>query len=124
MTGYIKEVCSKQFTDKVSKNAYLKACKWLTKVVSQKEINEHVTYNIVKTYDNYGLPTFVVTIYAVANEKELEDRHCNICKEIHNSFLMHERVTCAECKLKAFQRRIDTEVDAIRSCMKEKIDAI
>ena len=115
---YSKKFYSKKFSDEVSKNAYLKACKWLAKYVLSKEDLQGVEFGIEKISPT----TFELSLYAVLSESEIRDRHCKICKETHSSFYISEETNCNWCKLKAFHKREDEQLKEKIRFYKERLN--
>lgn len=107
MEIYASKLYQKAFRGNKSKETYLKACGWLAQnVISDEHVNDNVTYNIEKGYDNEsGCYLYIVTIYAKLDKQQVEQRHCSICKEVNGSFLMNEQIKCDWCKLQAYFRR-------------------
>lgn len=101
---YSEKFFTKKFSDERSKDAYLKACKWLAKYVLSKEsMQSNVEFSIEKIDSS----TFQLNLYVVLSEDELRQRHCQICKDTHSSFYISEQTNCEWCKLKAYHRRAD-----------------
>lgn len=107
MEIYASKLYQKVFRGNKSKQTYLKACGWLAQhVISNPKINQNVTYTIEKGYDDEaGTYLYTVTIFAKIDKKVIEQRHCNVCREVNGSFLMNEQIHCDWCKLKAYFRR-------------------
>ena len=63
MSVYSEKVYEKEFADKVSKVAYLDACKWLAShVYKNPKLSEFITVKITKS-ERKGKFTFKVTLY-------------------------------------------------------------
>ena len=121
LTKFAEKILTKEFTHKDSKDAYLKACRWLAvNVVPQVELR-NVMYEIHKVNDSQ-LPTFRIIIYATFDEKEMREDHCSICKQFHESFFLREKCQCDRCELKAYQKRADTVLSHRRSFIKDKLE--
>lgn len=104
-----KRVFQKTFTDETPKAAYLKACKWLAKnVYSKPSLSEHVAVNIVKLQEKE--PSFLITVYAVEDEKEIKDNFCNRCKVLQNTFYNNASPNCLECKMNAITKEFDKQL--------------
>ena len=119
---YSKKFYSKKFSDEVSKNAYLKACKWLAKYVLSKKEFENVQFKIKKLKNDDGLYVFELSLYAALSEEELRERHCSICRETHSSFFISEETNCNWCKVGAYQRRTDDMISSKTQYYKDKLD--
>ena len=95
---------SKKFSGETTKEAYMKAAKWVAKYVVAKDGLEQVTYNYEKLKEE-AAPTIQLTLYVSMNENEIQDRHCAICKESHSHFFISEETNCNWCKLLAYHKR-------------------
>lgn len=115
---YSEKFYSKKFSEETSKKAYLKACKWLAKYVLSKSEFANIDFGIKKIDES----TFQLNLYAVLSEEELRERHCNICKEIHSSFFYSEETNCEWCKLKAYHKRADEQLEEKVKYYRDKLD--
>ena len=113
---YSEKFFTKKFSDERSKDAYLKACKWLAKYVISKEMND-VEFSIQKV-DN---GTVQLDLYVTLYETELMQRHCQICKDTHSSFYISEETNCEWCKLKAYHRRADEMIAVKKEHYKNRL---
>ena len=107
---YTQEFGKKDFQGKTTKDAYLKANKWYAQNVLSKDELRNVQVRYEKVHDAQ-LPTVTVHLYASLTEAEVRNNHCNICKEMHNTFFMSSVVHCEECNLLAYQKRLDSNMD-------------
>lgn len=123
MITYTTEVYQKKVHGDNYKDAYKKAVKWLaTNIISNDELSNEVTYNIVKDKKR---PSVTIKFYSGLNEKELEEKHCRICKEMHASFFINQEVNCGWCNTKSYQNRMCDTMNVKASHMKgvlKKID--
>ncbi|MEG0153615.1 MAG: hypothetical protein RR744_10680 [Cellulosilyticaceae bacterium] len=111
MLKHTEEIYKISFSDPVSKRAYLKACKWLAQNVIGKDELSELLYSITKEDVTTQLPTFKITLFASVDEKELREKHCQICMATHSELFKHDNCNCAWCNTKGYQRRTD---DAMR----------
>lgn len=120
---FSEKVFEKSFEDEVSKEAYLKCCKWVAKnIVSKKdELGENYTYRVDKDKEKQ-LPTFVLTVYATIDMEKIKERHCNICKEMHCAFFINEQYDCNKCSVNGFHKRLDENMKVLRKFLKDKLD--
>lgn len=98
---FSEKFASKTFKGETTKQAYLKAVKWVAKnVMSSKELNNvHVEY--VK-----DIGEVKVNLYVVLPEAETREKHCKMCKEFHGSFFINQEVNCGWCNTKSYQDRL------------------
>lgn len=109
-TIYCERVFVKDFSHAVSKQAYLKACKWLAKnVYSNVELAQDLVVNIIKKNECES-PTFTVTVYVLNNESELRSDFCKKCRSLHTLFYSLRSMNCNECKAKAYHKKMDEEI--------------
>lgn len=99
------------FEDKVSKKAYLKACKWLAQnIYSNVELSKHIMISIDKD-DTKQLPAFTVNVFVKSDEKEERKSHCQACKHLHTVFYSIDKIDCSQCKVAAYYKRLDASVE-------------
>lgn len=118
---YSERVFRKKFTDEYSsKKAYLTACEWLAKnIVSRREKIGDFTFGIERD-KNEEKPTFVLSVYVSMDEKEVNDQHCKVCKEVHKLFYVNEKDSnCNSCSMMAYRKRMHEKISVKRQYMKE-----
>lgn len=47
----------------------------------------------------------VITIYYVFDDSDVEQRHCDICRETHNLFYCNRQYNCNQCAFAAYKSR-------------------
>lgn len=111
----------KEFSDEDSKEAYLKACKWVaTNIISKVEAGSDTFWNITKKKDT-RLPTFVLDVHTMIDSVDHEKSFCGSCKEFHNSFFINEEYNCNSCKFMAFTKQIEQRLVIKKQYRKEKM---
>lgn len=121
MKVFSEEYLRKSFQGKDMKDAYLKACKWVsTNVISKDELARNTMVHYKK--EECQLPTITVTLFAIINEAEVRKRHCKICKETHGLFFINENCNCSWCNSSAYQKRIDEVVKRKKEFCLEKLN--
>ena len=122
MKAYSESYYRKSFSAPTMKEAYLKACKWVsTNVIVKDELARNTTVNYKKEEESQ-LPTITVTLFAISNEADLRKRHCAICKETHGLFFINENCNCSWCNASAYQRRIDESSTRKKQYCAEKLN--
>lgn len=107
-------------SEKSSKDAYLKVCKWVAKhIISKDEIGE-TTWGIEKLKDT-DLPTFRLELFAMLEEGTIKEDFCKICKEFHCAFYIKDTHDCSNCNMKAFNTRCKDKLHIQNTFRKEKI---
>lgn len=110
----------KSFVDEVSKNAYMKACKWVAKyIISKVEIGE-TFWNITKV-EKANSPTFKLELYAMLDDTDFENGFCNRCQEFHKSFFINQQFNCNKCNMKAYQNQIKQKLDTKKGYRMERL---
>lgn len=99
------EIYKTQFSNEDSKEAYLKACKWLAKHIISKVEFKDVLYTMEKHYVN-ELPTFEITLYAVLDDTDDVKRICESCTEFHRSFYVNTQFNCNKCNMQAYRNQM------------------
>lgn len=112
----------KEFTNEVSKQAYLDACKWLAvNLYNNVELSKHTLINIEKK-EEAQLPTFVVTVYARIDEKEQRSIRCKKCKMLHTMFYSVDGINCNKCDSRGYQKQLDEDIVGIRTFVTEVLE--
>lgn len=117
-----EKVLEKDFQGKTTKEAYLNCCKWLSTNIIAVNNSKNITYKIEKINTDSWSKTIRLTVYVTADEEEVQERHCNICKEVSGSFFMKQnKYMCDVCKMPPYRRRLKEKLDLIREALKGKI---
>lgn len=122
--GYTSKIFEKDFSDEVSKQAYLKATKWLAiNVYGKGNLSEHITVKINKLEEKKDQKetVFRVELYFMVNFDEMQNSHCNVCRQTTNMF-MNNRPNCQECKFNAFLSRVKYETETMASRLSERFE--
>ena len=106
-TKYSEFLYERKFMNKVSKQAYLDACKWLAvNVFSKPDLSKYITVQIVKEKKNI----FNVKLFMTIDEREIKTNYCLRCQQLHNLFYSIEKVDCNTCKLHAYRNELHNQV--------------
>lgn len=118
---YSELLYEKTFKDEVSKDAYLKVCKWLAKnVYSKVELSQYITVQIIKEQvKKKQLPTFTVKLFITVDEKEIKDSYCDKCKHLHTIFYSIDSPDCNTCKLNGYRKQLNGNVKNMINFWKE-----
>ncbi len=123
---YSVEIMTKGFSADTMKEAYMIAVKWVsTNIISKDELKD-ITVSFKK--EMRTLPTIIVGLHMTLNEKELRDRHCEICRETHKTFFINENCNCSWCNVGAYQRRMEdmlrTKSEYCRGIIKRNLERL
>lgn len=119
MIVYSEKVYEKDFSDEISKKAYLEACKWLaTYVYGRGNLSEYITVQIQKQQKKKK-PTFRVTLFITINEKEVKESYCKKCQQLHTIFYCIDKPNCSECKITGYRKQLQEKVSGIKDMVKE-----
>lgn len=117
---YGKEFYKQKFIAATMKDAYLKACKWYaTNVLSKNELHD-IQVEFEKN-QNEQFPSVTIHLFAVLDEEELQEKHCEICREFHHLFFINTQFNCNRCDTKAYQKRAEETLQTKISYYKEKL---
>ena len=110
------------FSDKISKQAYLKACKWLAvNVWGKEELSKYVTASIRKN-SSYTLPTFDVDLYITMDGHEKEGEYCQKCRSLHTVMYSIDRPECGTCRLRGCMDHMHGNIKSLVSFWKEAFE--
>lgn len=114
------EIC---FSDKISKQAYLKACKWLAvNVYGKAELSKYASVSINKLTD-CSLPTFKVELFITMDEYDMQFEYCKKCKSLHNLMYCVDKPNCETCKLNGYRQFMHNQTESLVKFWKEIFDA-
>lgn len=116
-----EKVLEKTFTAEKMKDAYLKACKWVSSNIIAINNFENVTIKYVKQSEGV-VKTVKVILYITTEEKEVFERTCNICRECSSLFYLAENKNkCANCAIEPYRKRELEKLKNIKEGLKGKI---
>lgn len=121
---FMEKVFEKEFSDVVSKNAYLEACKWLAKNVYGKEgLNDYISVKIEKQKAKKNKKyVFKVVIYTIVDANELKEEFCKKCKMLHTTFYCVDKINCEECKMFAYHNNVENNLKGISKFVRETLE--
>ena len=111
---------SKTFIENTSKEAYLKACKWVAKNIVSN--NNYETKDLKDTFwkvEEEKQGEMKLTIYCLLDFSEKEKKFCELCQSYHKRFYHNEDRDCSRCNHKAFKSRIYEDLRIKRSYRRE-----
>ena len=104
---------SKDFADDVPKEAYLKACAWVAKVVLSKSSKVEVS-NLtwkISPVSKTDLPTYRLELFVTYDEEDVNSSMCEVCKQLHSSFFSNNEFNCSKCNKEAYRKREQQKLD-------------
>ena len=123
---YIEPFYTRNFKAKNSKDAYLKACKFVaSNIVNDKSKVEasKVTWDVTKVKsDDESLPTFQLTLYYKFDDKEFMENTCKACKEFHHSFFVNENFNCNRCNKVGYAKNVQEKLTIGSSYFRKILD--
>lgn len=112
------KIIEKEFQSRTTKQAYLDCCKWLSTNIIAVNNSNHLVYKMEKVQDDW-ISKIRLTVYVMAEEQDIQERHCNICKEVTGSFFMKQnKYMCESCKMKPYRNRIREKLNIIKESLK------
>ena len=117
-----EKILEKEFQGRTTKEAYLNCCKWLSTNIIAVNNSKNITYKIEKVNTDSWSKTIRLTAYVTADEEEVHERNCNICKEVSGSFFMAQnKYMCEVCKVPPYRRRLKNKLESMKEALKGKI---
>lgn len=115
-----EKIKEKEFSGKNAKDAYLKACKWISSNILAANNSEHICYRIYKAPK---VATVRVVVYLYTDETEIHERQCDICREMSRNFYMqNNKYKCENCTLPPYRRRIQLKLENIKQGLKGRLN--
>ena len=118
-----EKILEKKFTGMNTKDAYLKACKWISTKIIATNNSENITYKIEKEQSkDLDSASVWVVVYITIDEQKVFETNCDICRETTGAFFMTQnKYQCYSCKINPYRKRIQNKINTIREAMKGKI---
>lgn len=116
---YSEKISEKVFSDENSKQAYLKACKWLAKNVYSTGYSKYINVKITKK-EKSKKPTFVVELFVCVNDEEVKESFCSHCKKIQTLFYCIEKPDCKQCKLQGYRKHMQSYIGTLKEKLEER----
>ena len=108
-----EQLTKKEFTGKTTKDAFLKASKWIANHLVAKD-QEHICYRIEKAGGQFGEKKVRVYFYVMEQEEGILEQNCKVCQEVNNHFYMKEnRYMCYTCRVNPYRERIKGKLKKI-----------
>lgn len=121
MLKFCEEFAKKSFSGKTTKDAYLKAIKWVAKNIISQDAFKDVIIQYEKDLKNEN--TMIVRFYTSLKEKDVKAEHCQCCKEMHKSFFINENFNCNRCAVKGYEERLNRIIKIKTAFYRERIKA-
>ena len=116
---------SKEFSASESKDAYLKACRWVANNVVSKTTDIGETFwKIEKVLSTESKTTFKLELYCTIDMKEETKKFCERCKSFHKSFFINENYNCSRCYMMASSEGTKTKLKNKKQYRKERMNYI
>lgn len=108
-----EKLFEKTFISKNTKDAFMKACKWIALNILNKVEMGDITYRVIRIESD--LPTFKLELFVNLEEKEFRDERCTRCKEFHRLFYINQDYNCSACRMMGY-------IDEAKGRLKAKKD--
>ena len=122
---YIQKFYEQRFRADTSKEAYLRACKFVASNVisgSSKVEADKVTWDVVRVESESGLPTFLLTLYCKFDDTEFMKMSCEACKQFHKSFFVNQDYNCSRCNKIGYEKNIQQKLLIVSEQFKKILD--
>lgn len=121
----IQKFYERDFKAEKSKDAYLKACKFVASNILSKgskvEVSK-VTWDVERVDKEDGLPTFRLSLYFKFDDTQTMQQTCEACKEFHKSFFINENYNCNRCNKVGYEKRVNQKLSIGSEYMKKLLD--
>lgn len=107
-----------------SKDAYLKACRWLAENVISKAEAHDVQYTITKTEierDGENLPAFKVELFCSLSEGEIRKKYCDMCYSFSHSMFAKREFDCSRCSMLGYNDKLKEKMVVKVGYRKERL---
>lgn len=112
----------KEFSAMTNKEAYLKACKWVSANIIAVNNSNNISYKIEKIKSNDYMSKVKLTVYVMEDEEVIHNNHCGICQELANGLYMKEnKFRCEVCKTIPYRTRLSNRLENLKKGLMEKL---
>lgn len=121
----IKKFYERKFRAQDSKEAYLRACKFVaTNIISEgsKVEASKVVWDVIKIKEDEDLPTFQLSLYYKFDDTEFMNQTCNACKEFHKSFFINENYNCNRCNKVGYEKNVNQKLMVGAEYLRKMLD--
>ena len=123
---HIQKFYERSFRAENSKDAYLKACKFVASNIISKGSKveaSKVTWDIIRVDTEEGdLPTFMLSLYYKFDDTEFMKSTCEACKEFHKLFFINEDFNCSRCNKIGYERNLNQKLSIGSEYFKKMLD--
>jgi hypothetical protein len=122
---YIHKFYEKKFKAEDSKDAYLKACKFVASNIISKGSKveaSKVTWDVTRIEDEDDLPTFMLTLYYKFDDTEFMKSTCETCKQFHRSFFINEDFNCSRCSKVGYEKNVSQKLSIGSDYLRKMLD--
>lgn len=117
-----EKIMEREFAGESIKDAYLRCCKWVSSNIIAINNSNHITYKIEKIDEGIWSNKVRLILYVTDDECEIKERHCDICKEVTQSFFMKQnKHMCESCKMEPYRKRMEDRLKSLKEGLKGKI---
>lgn len=88
---------------------YSKAGRTIQKLIRRTDLN--LSYQFKQSQEE-GINTLDIEVYTNIDNKDIEKRNCDLCKDMHCNFYINTRYNCDRCEYAAYMKRINERVQA------------
>lgn len=118
---YSEQIAKRTFCGINTKDAYMQAVKWYATNIIAKDDLHNIQVEYVKEKDNRSV---TIKLFAVLDETEVKEQHCECCKEMHRSFFINEATECSKCSIAGYQRRLERKLQVKSGYYKELLSKV
>lgn len=115
-----EKLFEKLFSSKNTKDAYMKACKWIAMNILNKVETGDITYKVTRVESS--LPTFKLELFINLEEKEFRDNRCKRCKEFHKLFYINQDYNCSACRMMGYVDEAKERLKAKKTYKNSKLN--
>ena len=119
-----EKIIQKQFKAKTMKQAYLECCKWIATNILAENNSKNLSYSIKKN-ESSGIGCVELEVYIMADEAEVFEHNCDICREFAGAFFNKEnKYRCEVCKTPPYRKRLEKKLETLRNGAFDSIKGI
>lgn len=123
MAMYCEPLVRKRFSGETLSEAKTKALKWYGRYAACKKEFSNTMCSLEDVSDGQS-PIVALTVYVCLDQKEVQEKHCGVCKEFRGLFYVNNQSNCSRCDVTAFNRRVEEMLHIKKSYDREQLKRI
>jgi hypothetical protein len=117
----VTKVWQETFEHNDSKEAYLKACKWVANNLLKIKVEVGELMWNINRIQEADLPTYKLEVFSAVDETEFKNSFCKRCQEFHKAFYLNQQFNCDNCNMTGYREQLAERLRIIKNYRQKQI---